>query len=220
MFESIDRPWRRRYELLEHLECLKLRRLSLAGITVAGVAYGSAATAVPEDQVVMVSFAPGAGAEEHWLALGAHAFHARAGRLQPLATVIHNAIATDGALTLKQHVRLVLRDGEVRGIEIHGPTLAHFCYIRSFVDLLDQFGLPDTVITRRSADEVLDHTLLYRRSDKQLVWDCRHKTLSLVRLGQPDAPAPRGRRQGLIKRRRGAAPAIGLPLGDWAPQPG
>lgn len=219
MFSYKHSAWRRRYELLDHLECLKLRRLSLAGITVAGVTFGSAAEQVALDEVVMVSFTPGAAVEEKWLALGQHAFCARAGRLQPLTAVIHDAIANDGLLVLKQHVGLMLRDGAVRGIEIYGPALAHFCYIRTFVDLLDQFGLPDAVVTRRHGDEPLEQRLLYRKSDKQLVWDCRQRALSLVRLGQGDAPAPRGRKRRLLPQRL-SAPPLALPLGDWAPQPG
>lgn len=223
MFGNKDREWGRRYELLEHLECLKLRRLSLTDITVAGIAHGSAADRVPFDQLVMVCVAPVAGAEEKWLTLGDHAFYPRAGRMQPLDKIVKNAIATDGLLVLKQHVGLMLRDGEVRGMEIYSPALTHFCYIRTYVDLLDQFGLPDAVATRRPHGEALDHTLLYRRSDKQLVWDCRQTALSLVRLGQADAHAPRGRKRRPARVRRAprdSAPTMPLPLGDWAPQAG
>lgn len=202
---------------------VELRRLSLTDITVGASLTVPRPTACRSIQLVMVCVAPVAGAEEKWLTLGDHAFYPRAGRMQPLDKIVKNAIATDGLLVLKQHVGLMLRDGEVRGMEIYSPALTHFCYIRTYVDLLDQFGLPDAVVIRRPHGEALDHTLLYRRSDKQLVWDCRQTALSLVRLGQADAHAPRARKRRPARVRRAprdSAPTMPLPLGDWAPQAG
>ena len=155
--------WRGVREELDEIFDYNLRQLALS---MRDMAYG-VATALPLpdpefDFVIQV-----------WNAAGARLYYAHRhadppGPARPGFTTANTsegrwrvfAIATDGLLVLKQHVGLMLRDGDVRGIEIYSPALTHFCYIRTYVDLLDQFGLPDAVATRRPHGEALDHTLL------------------------------------------------------------
>lgn len=191
---------RRRFELLEHLECLKSRRLRLHHLMVAGVPFGAQAADFPLEHVVA----------------------ARGGSTIPRGTLVRRDDAAwldtvrelasgDGWLLLEGGVALALRDGEVRGIEIQAPVRRHFCYIRSYVDLLHLFGLPDTVHTRYGEEGPVAHTLCYRRQHKQLVWDCRADALSLARLGDfGDGPRVRRPPRGGHRQRVSPRPSLGI----------
>ena len=222
MFGPIARPWRRqRFELLDHLECLKSRRLRLDEIAVAGVAYGSPATQLPLDRVVAAHVTPLAASEQSPLC--AAQFDSDRD-LQPsdLQERVARAINADGVLLLREHVGIALRGGEARGIEIYRPALAHFCYIRSYVELLDQFGLPEAVKTRHVDGCPAEHTLLYSKINKQLVWDRRDNALSVVRLGDflerpQNRRPPRGKLRVRFPRLPPGMtyPMPESPLGNW-----
>lgn len=227
MFEQFGNPWRRRrYELLDHLECLKSRRLRFSGFTVAGIAHGMPATHIDLASIANVRQAPLVG-DTGWSAHGTRVYYDHRGHELALRDVVGNAIAADGLLELKAPVSLLLKDGEVRAIDIHHAALTHFRYIRSFVELLDQFGLPDTVVTRQANGAASEHRLLYRKARKQLVWSCTHTALTLVRLGNVDEHRPRTPPRGRKSRPTKStlplgirAPAMVPPLGGWAPQTG
>lgn len=208
MFEAFGGLMRRRpFELLEHLECLKSRRLRLEHLLVAGVPFGGRVQDLPLERVVAV----------------------RTGATLPRGTLVRRDDAAwsgalrelesgDGWLLLEGDVALTLRDGEVRGIEIQAPVRRHFCYIRSYVDLLHLFGLPDAVHTRCGEEGPVAHTLSYRRQHKQVVWDCRADALALARLGDfGDGPRvrrpPRGGRRLPVRSRMplGIDPLPGAP---------
>ena len=222
MLEAIARPWwRQRFELLDHLECLKSRRLRLDEIVVAGVAYGSPATQLPLDRVVAAHVAP-LDATEHSPLYGVQFESERDRQPSDLTDRVVRAINGDGVLMLREHVGVALRGGEVRGIEIYRPALAHFCYIRSYVELLEQFGLPKAVKTRHVDGSPAEHTLFYPKINKQLVWDRRDNALSVVRLGDflerpQNRQPPRGKRRFRLPRlpRGMIYPVPGPPLGNW-----
>ena len=222
MFGPIARPWRRqRFELLDHLECLKSRRLRLDEITVAGVVYGSPATQLPLERVVAAHVAPLAASEQSPL-YAAQFVSDREHQPSDLADRVARTINADGVLMLREHVGIALRGAEVRGIEIYRPALAHFCYIRSYVELLEQFGLPAAVKTRHVDGSPAEHTLLYPQINKQLVWDPRDHALSVVRLGDflerpQNRRPPRGKRRFRLPRLPPGmtSPVPGPPLGNW-----
>ncbi len=227
MFEHLGKPWRRRrYELLDHLECLKSRRLRFSGFTVAGVAHGMPAAEVDIACVANVRQAPLVGGTG-WSAHGTRVYYDHHGHELALADVVSSAIAADGLLELHAPVSLHLRDGEVCAVDIQRAALTHFCYIRSFVELLAQFGLPDAVVTQQANGAASEHRLLYRKTRKQLVWSCVHTALTLVRLGDAEGHRPRTPPRGRKSRPTKStlplglrAPAMLPPLGGWAPQAG
>ncbi|MBX9608292.1 MAG: hypothetical protein K2Y51_18890 [Gammaproteobacteria bacterium] len=207
---------RRRFELLEHLECMKSRRLRLDHLVVAGVPYRASADEVPLERVVAVRARATA-------ARGALVRRDDAGWSEAL----HGLQSGEGWLLLEGDVALALSDGEVRGFELQAPVRRHFCYIRSYVDLLHLFGLPDAVHTRCGDDGPVAHTLSYHRQHKRIVWDCRADALVVARLGDfGDGPRvrrpPRGGHGLRVKPRSslGIPPLPGAPAWGLAFQAG
>lgn len=212
MFQTIARPWRRRrFELLDHLECLKSPHLRLDEVTVAGLVHGCAAPRLARDRVVAARAAP-ILANWRTSACGERLYVGHAGQPLTLSDVVDSALRSDGLLVLRENIGIVLRAGEVRAIEIYRPVLKHFCYIRSYVDLLGQFGLPEAVKTREADGNPTHRTLLYPGNSKQLVWRCRDNALNLVRLGDLD-DAPQRRQPPRGGKRRFVMPRlpVGLP---------
>ncbi|MGE0859045.1 MAG: hypothetical protein AB7I01_09890 [Gammaproteobacteria bacterium] len=198
---------RRRFELLEHLECLKSRRLRLEHLVVAGVPYGGRMDEVPLERVV---------------AIGARASFPHGSVLRREHADWEEGLralrAGEGWLLLEGDVALALRDGEVRGFELQAPVRRHFCYIRSYVDLLHLFGLPDTVHTRCGDEGPVAHTLSYHRQHKRIVWDCRANALVVARLGDfGDGPRVRRPPRGGRRLRVNPRPSLGIPPLPGAP---
>lgn len=208
--------WRRRLELLDNLEYLKSRRLRLDDIVVSGVALGRPAAQALSARVLAARCASG-GAHDGWKPV---TWLRPAGEEDDSSwsVILRDILAGDGWLLLEDHVGLTIRAGEVRAIEIHRPALRHFCYIRSYVDLLHLFGLPDAVHTRCGDEGPVAHTLSYHRQHKRIVWDCRANALVVAHLGDfGDGPRFRRPPRGGRRLRVNPRPSLGIPPLPGAP---
>jgi hypothetical protein len=160
-------------EILDRLDILAQPDLDLRTLSLAGVPYGAkAADAIARHRITGVSFSP----IVHRSVAGDNIdseYYGSDGRRLAFDEVIDSVIGADGAVHFTDKIGYKISAGAVVGFALYGSdrgTLAHFGYLRSYVDFLAAFGTPDRVEESRAFGDLLGFYNYYWSSRKVVYW--------------------------------------------------